>query len=129
MTRVYECSYKHCRSTTRKAFDRLNLGYDGLMIRVINALKGDKREVERKDARVVYAKQGKAIVGWAILVAPAMYDHRRDSEVFLYVEKKRRRQGIGSLLMLTARKHWGQHFKVCNYESTSHLFFTEIGEV
>lgn len=118
MIRVYECSYKRSRLATREAFRHLNLGKGASMIRVIYGL--DNRE--RADTRVVYAKSGGTILGWAVLVDPPLF-HYEGTEVHFYVAPSARRRGIGTRLMNVARKHWGPKFKVCRHDETSRKFF------
>lgn len=118
MIRVYECSYKRSRLDTRASFRRLNFGSGGSMIRAINGL--DDRE--RKDTRVVYAKSGSTILGWAILVDPPIF-HSEGTEVHFYVDRLARRRGIGTRLMNVARKHWGPEFQVCRHDEISSKFF------
>lgn len=116
--RLYECSYKRSRLDTRETFRHLNLGFGASMIRVIGELDDRKR----KDTRVVYAKSGSTILGWAVLVDPPLF-HYEGTEVHFYVAPSARRRGIGTRLMNVARKHWGPKFKVCRHDETSRKFF------
>ena len=95
------------------------------MLRVINELHRQDDETPRDDARVVYAKDGGVILGWAILVDPAVY-HLGGSEVHFYVAEEHRRKGIGTRLMRAARRHWGKSFRVCPHDVPSREFFGKV---
>ena len=92
------------------------------MLRVINALHKQEGEMPRDDTRVVYAKDNGVILGWAVLVDPALYNFG-GSEVHFYVRSEHRRKGVGTRLMGAARRAWGPDFKVCRHDETSRGFF------
>ena len=119
--RLYECSYKHCRRYTKAVFSGLTLSSGSSMSRVISELHNG----QRSDARVVYAKVDNAILGWALLVDPAVWRYG-GTEVHFYVATFARRQGIGTLLMRKARKQWGIKFKVCPHDELSRSFFNHV---
>ena len=126
MIRLRECSYKHCRLDTKASFRKLNFGRGGMMLRVINALHNLDGEPPRDDARVLYAKSGNTILGWAILVDPALYNSPTSTEVHFYVAEEHRRKGIGTRLMRAARRHWGKSFRVCPHDVPSREFFGKV---
>ena len=128
MIRVRECSYKRCRLDTKASFKTLNFGDGGMMLRIINELHNQDAAPLRDDARVVYAKEGSVIVGWAILVDPAVW-HFGGSEAYFYVNSKHRRKGIGTRLMKMARRSWGKKFRVCRHDEVSTGFFDKVASV
>lgn len=95
------------------------------MTAVLDELHKKSGEIERKDARVVYAKRDRIIVGWAILADPPKY-YFSGTEVHFFVKEDCRRRGIGSLLMRAARRHWGQDFRVCKHDGLSTFFFNSF---
>jgi len=102
--RVFECSYEHTRAETRATFSRLSLGPRGMMRRVIDGLHNRNGETPRKDARVVYVEEHGTILGWAILVDPAMYYVGSCTEAYFFVMPDQRRRGISTELMRAAHK-------------------------
>ena len=128
MIRLRECSYKHCRLDTKASFRKLNFGDGGMMLRIIRGLHREYGEPPRDDARVVYAKDGNVIIGWAILVDPAVW-HFGGSEAYFYVDSKYRRKGIGTRLMKMARRSWGKKFNVCRHDEVSTGFFNKVAPI
>ena len=129
MIQVHEGSYQACSIETRVAFDTLNFGDGGSMIRVLAGLKGgNKRDITRADTRVLWVEDDHVVVGWAILVDPPIYNYS-NPEVYYFILPERRRQGLGTLLMRASRLYWGTNFRVCRHNNEATYFFDKTDKV